>query len=180
MTSQNNLNAPTPFSVSVGGSGVMAFALPYGIICAGATSTATMQTIGSLGSEGQVFTSNGPGGLGSFQNIPSQAFPVVEITSTTQSAAINTIYITNNGGLVTVTLPAVSAQGSSVWIVGKGAGGWKLQANSGQTIVWGNQTSTSGGSWSSSNQYDCMEVFCITANTVWICRGIAQGDITPA
>lgn len=93
----------------------------------------------------------------------------VEITGTTQAAAVNTKYYANNAGLVTITLPATAAQGDQVLIRGKGAGGWKLAQNSGQTIHGASDTTTGvGGSLASQARYDCVTVECITANTDFI------------
>src|SRR5712675_2337532 len=57
-----------------------------------------------------------------------------KITGTSQTMAINNSYIANNAGLVTLTIPATLAIGDTFSVVGKGAGGWLVQANAGQTI----------------------------------------------
>jgi|SRR5712675_1102750 len=88
-----------------------------------------------------------------------------EITGTSQTMAINNSYIANNAGLVTLTIPATLAIGDTFSVVGKGAGGWLVQANAGQTIYMGNQTSSVAGSISSSNRRNCVLFSCITANT---------------
>ena len=102
-----------------------------------------------------------------------------EVTGTSQSAAINNGYITNNAGLVTVTLPASAAVGSVVRIAGKGAGGWRLAQNSGQTVNFGASSTTTGagGYLEFTNRYDCLEVACITANTTWVVLS-AVGNLT--
>ena len=94
----------------------------------------------------------------------------VEVTSTTQTAAVGTGYITNSVGIVTVTLPATAAVGKSVRIAGKGSGGWRVAQNAGQVIRFGNMSTTSGisGRLDSTNRYDTLELICITANTEWI------------
>lgn len=91
----------------------------------------------------------------------------VEVTTTSQSMAVNTGYVTNNGALVTVTLPATAAFGSVIQVVGKGVGGWSIAQNSGQTIHFGNQNTTTGagGSLSSGHFRDCVSLVCTTANT---------------
>lgn len=106
-------------------------------------------------------------------------FPFIEVTSTSQAMAINTGYIANNAALVTATLPAVSAVGDLVWIVGKGPGGWQIAQNAGQTIHFGNQDTTTGagGHLDSTNQYDAIQLLCTAANTDWTCTGIVQGNI---
>jgi len=92
-----------------------------------------------------------------------------EVVGTSQSAAVNNGYITNNAGLVTVTLPDTAALGSVVRIAGKGAGGWRLAQNAGETINFGSSPTTAGvgGYLESTNRYDAVEVICITADTTW-------------
>jgi hypothetical protein len=105
-----------------------------------------------------------------------------EVTGTSQSMAVNSAYIANNAGLVTLTLPSTAALGSIVWVVGKGAGLWKIAQNAGQTIHFGSNDTTTGvtGSLTATNRYDAIQLLCTTANTDWTCTGIAQGNITVA
>lgn len=102
-----------------------------------------------------------------------------EVTGTSQAAAVNSGYVTNNVALVTVTLPSTAALGSIVEISGKGAGGWKVGQNSGQTIHFGNVNSTTGtgGSLASTLQYDTVRLLCTTANTDWVVLS-SVGNIT--
>jgi hypothetical protein len=84
----------------------------------------------------------------------------------------------NRGTLITATLPATAAVGDVIAIVGKGAGGWTIVENSGQTMHFGAvNTTTTTGSLSSTNQYDCLEMVCITANTDFVIR-YSIGNIT--
>lgn len=102
-----------------------------------------------------------------------------EVVGTSQSMAVANGYILNNAGLVTATLPAVAAVGDIVAIVGKGAGGWKMAQNAGQTVHFdGSDTTTgAGGSLASTVRYDCVEVICTTANTDFVVR-MAVGNLT--
>lgn len=102
-----------------------------------------------------------------------------EVTGTSQSAAINSGYITNNAGLVTVTLPSTAAVGSIVEVAGKGAGGWKIAQNASGQIHFGNQNTTSGtgGSLASTLTYDSIRLVCSTANNEWVVLSV-QGNIT--
>lgn len=52
--------------VSNGGSGVTS-ATAYSVLCGGTTSTGAFQSVASVGSSGQVLTSNGAGALPTFQ-----------------------------------------------------------------------------------------------------------------
>lgn len=89
------------------------------------------------------------------------------VTGTSQTAAVNNAYITNNAALVTVTLPTTAAVGDIVQIVGRGAGLWKIAQSSGQTIHFGNQDTTTGatGNLTALNRYDVVQVVCTIANT---------------
>jgi hypothetical protein len=93
-----------------------------------------------------------------------------EVTGTSQAMAVDSGYIANNAGLVTLTLPATAVVGDRVRIAGKGAGGWRCGQNAGQTINFGNTSTTAGvgGYIDSTNQYDALELLCITANTTWV------------
>ena len=104
-----------------------------------------------------------------------------EVTGTSQAAGINWGYITNNVGLVTVTLPSVIPLGKRISIIGKGAGGWKLAQNVGQTIHFLSSNTTTGitGSLASTQQYNCVEIICTTANTDFVVRS-STGNITIA
>ena len=105
----------------------------------------------------------------------------VEVTSTSQSASVNYGYVCNNAALVTVTLPTTAEFGDIIQIIGKGAGGWKLAQNASQTIHFGteNTTTGTGGYLESRNQYDCIEIKCITANTDFtVCASQGIIDVT--
>jgi hypothetical protein len=90
-----------------------------------------------------------------------------DVTGTTQAMAVNSGYTADNAGLVTLTLPSTAAYGSMIRVVGKGAGLWAIAQNSGQTIHFGadNTTTGTGGSLSATLQYDCVELLCSIANT---------------
>jgi hypothetical protein len=90
-----------------------------------------------------------------------------DVTGTTQAMAVNNGYTANNAGLVTLTLPAAAVYGSLIAVVGKGAGGWTIAQNSGQTIHFGATNTTSGatGTLSSTKQYDVVFLLCTVLNT---------------
>ncbi len=102
-----------------------------------------------------------------------------EVTGTSQSAAVNSGYICNNAGLVTVTLPSTAAVGDIVEIAGKGAGLWKVAQNASGQINFGNQATTAGtgGSLAATNRYDSLKLVCITANNIWVVLS-SVGNIT--
>lgn len=102
-----------------------------------------------------------------------------DVAGTSQAAVVNNGYIISNGSQTTVTLPATAALGSIVAVQGKGAAGWVLAANTGQTIKFGSSTTSSAGSLTSTNQFDAVEIVCITADTTWAVR-FAVGNLTVA
>jgi len=98
------------------------------------------------------------------------------ITSTSQSGATNSGYYANNAALVTVSLPSTCSIGDPFIVNGQGAGGWKISQASGQTVHWGNVSSTTGTAGYLSNvkpdgtvggQYDSVVLTCMVANTDW-------------
>jgi hypothetical protein len=60
----------TDVAVADGGSG-RSTATPYAVICGGTTTTNPHQSVASVGTSGQVLTSNGAGALPTFQNLPA-------------------------------------------------------------------------------------------------------------
>lgn len=103
----------------------------------------------------------------------------VEVTGTSQTAAVNTGYILNNASLVTLTLPSTAAVGDVVKVCGKGAGGWRVAQNAGDQIHFGDQNTTAGvgGRLDSTNRYDCVELLCTVANDEWTVLN-SMGTIT--
>jgi hypothetical protein len=88
-------------------------------------------------------------------------------------------YIADNAGLVTLNMPATAAVGDTFAIVGKGAGGWLVQMNTGQIANMGSSPTSTAGSLASTNRYDCVEIVCVTANTTFVVRS-SMGNITVA
>lgn len=100
------------------------------------------------------------------------------VTGTSQLMISNNGYIANNVGLVTLTLPATSAVGDELDIIGKGAGGWLVQCGASQTIVLGSSTTSVAGSLASANAKDSFYMICTVANTEWTVGSGPQGIIT--
>jgi len=93
--------------------------------------------------------------------------------------SVATGYFANNASLVTLTLPTTAAQGDIVRVAGVGAGGWKIAQNAGESIKVTTATSTVGvgGSVSSSDDNDCIELICIEANNTWLALSMI-GNLT--
>jgi len=102
------------------------------------------------------------------------------ITAATLAAAINNAYVLNHAATpCVVTLPLTAALGSKMSFRGlAGSGGWTVTANTGQTIQFGNTSSSSAGSWSSTNAGDSCDVECIFANTTWALSNAVSAGLT--
>jgi len=112
-----------------------------------------------------------------FVTISAPTMTWIEVTGTSQNAAINKGYVANNAGLVTINLPSTFAFGDRIRIAGSGAGGWTVVANAGDVINFGSTATIAGGNLASTNRYDAVELLAITANTTWVTLS-AVGGIT--
>ena len=102
-----------------------------------------------------------------------------DVSGTSQAAAVNNGYIISNAGLTTVTIPATAAVGSVFAIAGKGAGGWVLQMNTGQVCHLNSSATSSAGSLASTNQWNAVQIVCVTANTTFTVMN-SSGSLTVA
>lgn len=107
---------------------------------------------------------NGPGSIQISGTASSIGWNV--ITGTSAIMVADNGYITNNAGLVTLTLPLTAAVGTQISVVGKGIGGWTIAQNAGQSIVINNATTTVGvgGSVSSNYYRDNVTLICTVAD----------------
>lgn len=86
----------TDLVVADGGTGLSS-TTAYAVLCGGTTSTGALQSIASVGTAGQVLTSNGAGALPTFQSAAAGGGDVTRISTTTiSSAASVTISGLNN------------------------------------------------------------------------------------
>jgi|688.fasta_scaffold63898_5 hypothetical protein len=99
------------------------------------------------------------------------------ITANQSAAKDNGYFVTANA--VQVTLPASSAVGDTFKISLDGGTSWSVRQLAGQQIFIGNQNTTAGtgGSLTSSEQGDVIELVCRQANTQWRVTSII-GNIT--
>ncbi len=168
-----NVNASTPLNQLYGGTGVSNIGtFTYG----GNTSFIGVHTFAGTLTADTAVTFPVAGTLAT----TAQTFPFVNISGTTQAAAVNTGYIIGNAAQTSVTTPAIAAVGDRVAIVGQGAGGWVLAANTGQTIHVGSVATTVAGSVTSANLYDTIEIICVVANTTWVTRSVLSSGVTVA
>lgn len=185
MATNNVINSPLPTSVTNGGTG-LATLTAHGIMLGEGTSTpsflvltAGQVAIGTTASDpvGATLTPGTNIGITSatgsitINATGAASFAWNNVASSTQSLAVNQGYMTNNGAsLVTYTLPVTAAIGTIISVAGYSSGGWTIAQNSSQEIFFGNVHTTigTGGSLSSSNQYDQVTLLCTVANTDWV------------
>ncbi len=99
-----------PLTVANGGSGVSS-TTAYAVLCGGTTSTGNLQSIASVGTSGQVLTSNGAGALPTFQATPTAQDNLVFCLRTLQAnPADGGSYFLANG----MTTIAIGASGNAV------------------------------------------------------------------
>lgn len=148
------------------------------LICASAANTFTVL---SAGTATYVLTANGAGAAPTWQAAGGGGITWSEATGATQAMAVDNGYIANNGAQVVFTLPDTAALGKVLRVAGKGAGGWKIEQNAGETIYFGTTATTTGvtGYLESTEVYDAIELLCITADTDWVVLS-TLGNITVA
>jgi hypothetical protein len=129
------------------------------------------------GSAGQILITDGVGNLdwGSKGGI----LPWQENTSGPVSLTAGNGYISNSATRITYNLPVTASLGDVFWICGKGTGGWQVAQNSGQTIHFLSNDTTTGvsGEIESTGQYDVLKLLCITADTDFVVID-SMGNIT--
>jgi hypothetical protein len=96
----------------------------------------------------------------------------------------STAYVTKHAtpaNKVTYTLPATAALGDTFKVQGYTSGGWRIAQNANQQIFFGDKATTigAGGYLEFTNQYDSVELVCVTANLEFAVLE-AVGNITYA
>lgn len=112
--------------------------------------------------EGSNVTITRSGNSFTFASTASSSFTWSVVLGTSQGLVAENGYIANNAALVTFTLPATCTIGDGFQILGKGAGLFRVAQNAGQTIVFGQQTTTLGvaGRIDAAHRRDCVELIC--------------------
>jgi hypothetical protein len=104
------------------------------------------------------------------------------VAGTTQQLAIGNSYISNNVALTTFTLPTTAAVGDEIEIIGSGAGFWRLAQNASQLVKFNAAVTTTGvgGSITSTQAANTINIKCTVANTTWTVTNTsgAQGAYT--
>lgn len=189
----NAINAPLPLSATQGGLGLASPTI-HGIIIGQGSSavnnvvlSAGQVLVGTTASDPSAATITGAGGItvnstsGAIQIVGTgTGLTWVDQSSASVTMAVNTAYVSDDGAsLVTLTLPSTAALGAIFGVVGKGSGLWKIAQQAGQSILFGNQTTTvgTGGYLASTLTNDVVWLVCTTANTTFTVYG-SIGNIT--
>ena len=128
--------------VAYGGTGLATTTTPYGVVCAGTSTTSALQVLNSLGSSGQLLTSNGPSALPSWQSVAGSSGRLLNVQvftsgsgTYTATAGTNNIIVQclaggGGGGGAATTSSQLSAGG------GGGAGGYSLLLVTGSSATY--------------------------------------------
>lgn len=102
-----------------------------------------------------------------------------DVTTSPQVMVANDGYLANSASQIVFSLPATSNFGDKLEIAGFGAGRWQITQGAGQQIIFGVDQTTIGvgGSLTSTEQYDSIELLCVVPNLTWLALD-AQGNIT--
>lgn len=179
MARNNAINLPIPVSSTNGGTGVSVPTVNGVLVSNGASAMSSVVLadgellIGSSGINPVAALLTAGSGIdisvsgGSITIQANGKLPWTDVTGTSQTAAVNNGYVSNNAALVTITLPAVCAFGDIVKIQGFGAGGWTVQLAAGQTARGGLNNTTVAGAINSGLATDAIELRCVVANTTF-------------
>lgn len=111
----NGYTFDTPIGVASGGSGRNT-ATAYAVICGGTTSTGAHQSVSSVGTAGQVLTSNGAGALPTFQTAASSSITIGTPTTLTNQTFVD-YAIAADTKEFTCCLDSFSSNGSSLPLI---------------------------------------------------------------
>lgn len=90
------------------------------------------------------------------------------VTAASTNAVANEGYIANRTATpCQIICPATFNPGDRILVMGMGTAGWTLVANTGQSIVFGSEATSTDGSISSDIQYSNIEIKGMVANTTW-------------
>ena len=95
------------------------------------------------------------------------------VTSGATGMVANQGYISNSGGTLQFTLPSAVGVGSILQISNL-AGGWQMNLNGGQNVIYGNANATT--LIKSVNVGDGIQLVCVVANTTFLAT-FSQGNL---
>jgi hypothetical protein len=103
----------SPQPVVEGGTGVQSNTV-YAVLCGGTTSAGAIQSIASVGTAGQILTSNGAGALPTFANPAGTSTLTYTLVNTSPYVVLSTdefLGVDCSGGAIQVNLPNAPATG---------------------------------------------------------------------
>jgi hypothetical protein len=102
------------------------------------------------------------------------------VTGSTQSATNKDGYVANSASRIDFALPATANLGDEFKIAGLGSGGWRISQGAGQTITFGDLTTTagSGGRIDSTHQRDSATLIALSATEWQIIEAVGNLDLT--
>ena len=127
------------------------------------------------GSSGQVLSSGGASANPSWIAVPTAQIPITIESPSSITATPNSRYMAD--GAMQITLPATSAVGDTIEVIGALAAGSpsvgngvEIKQGSGQYIVYNNSSTTAGsaGYLTTANGNAAVKITCTTANTAWV------------
>ena len=123
----------------------------------------TMPT--TAGSNGQVLATTG-GGVLEWVDANDESFEPWIVVTANGSLTNGFGHLANSASHLTLTLPATCAVGTRLEVAAMGAGGFTIAQNSGQTIRFGEDVTTTGisGLLQSTEQGDVVKLVCSVAN----------------
>jgi hypothetical protein len=122
----------SPATVAQGGTGVTS-TTAYAVQCGGTTSTGALQSIASVGTSGQVLTSNGAGALPTFQAAPG-GFTAMQVFTSSGTFTVPS-------GKTTVKVTVVGGGGGGAYVSGCS----NISGGTGGTSSFGAYASATGG-----------------------------------
>jgi hypothetical protein len=135
----------------------------------------------AVGTNGQILTADSGAANGvSWATPASMGWSWLEVTGTSATLVAHQAVIANNAALVTLTLPAVAALGDEFWVVGKGAGLYRVQTASGDVINLGALSTAASGYVEATQRYDAIRLVCTVANSEFTVSVAPQGNFTVA
>jgi hypothetical protein len=106
---------PFTVPVSTGGTGLTTTTTPYGIVCAGTTTSGALQVLNSLGSSGQILMSNGASALPSWSSAGASTGRLLSFQIFTSGTAAT---YTKNVSATSILVEAVGGGGGSGGAIG--------------------------------------------------------------
>lgn len=154
---------------TVGGTATLTFNADVDVatsyVTDGGTATPAANVLKVLG--GIAVTTSGVGDTITISSAGPAILNWTEVTTSPFTLVENQGHVINTGGLCTLVLPATMTFGGVIEIVGKGAGGWTLTQNAGQSVTFLTEATSigAGGSVTPAEAKAGIGFVCSTTDT---------------